>query len=221
MKIKTISGLLIIAVTLGVSLMGCGRVRPTMKTAGAMVQKELHRKYGIETEVEKVYEESGSQLFDRSTYQVELHLKGKSDKKFRAAVKVDGSKYMDDYSQLIYQPGFEKMVQEQIDALTDYPTTYEFHCLMIEEKYTKPSEWKMFINGARESVDVKFKVPLGEKHEEIAKEMTPFLEKLRTMGFSTTIEVYQDEKRILCVTASPRTDGIDYDEMLKWFRKTE
>ena len=218
MKIKTISGFLITAVVLGVSLMSCGRVRPTRKTAGAMVQKELHRKYGIETEVEKVYEESGSQLFDRSTYQVELHLKGKSDKKFRAAVKVDGSKYMDDYSQLIYQPGFEKMVQEQIDALTDYPATYELYCLMIEEKYTKPSDWRKYMSCAMVGVDVTFTAPSDANHEEIAKEMTPFLKKLRDIGFSASIEVDQNGKQILGVSSAPDTREIDYDEMLKWFR---
>ncbi len=218
MKIKTISGLLIIAVTLGVSLMGCGRVRPTKKTAGAMVQKELHRKYGIETEVEKVYEESGSQLFDRSTYQVELHLKGKSDKKFRAAVKVDGSKYMDDYSKLIYQPGFKKMVQEQIDKLTDYQATYEFHCLMIEEKYTKPSEWKLFAKDSRLSVYTKFEAPSEKTHEEIAKDMTPLLKELCERGLYVSIKVYQDGKEILFVANDSDGEEKDYKEILKWFR---
>lgn len=174
MKRKTIGFVMLLLITVGTGLMGCGTVRPTKQTAGAMVQKELYRKYGIETEVDKVYEESGSQLFDRSTYQVELHLKGKKDKAFRAAVKVDGSKYIDDYSKLIYQPGFKKMVQEQIDALTDYPATYEFHCLMIEEKYTKPSDWREYMSCASVGVDVTFTAPSDASHEEIAKEMTPF-----------------------------------------------
>ena len=142
MKIKTIYGLVIIAVTLGVSLIGCSKVRLTKKTAGAMVQKELHRKYGIETEIEGVQWVDGAYGLAQPSYEFELHVKGEKSKKFTASVTVSGDRCVDDYSKLIYQPGFKKMVQEQIGKLTDYQATYEFHCLMIEDKYTKPSEWK-------------------------------------------------------------------------------
>ena len=219
MKRKTIGFVMLLLITIGTGLMGCGTVRPTKQTAGAMVQKQLYQKYGIKTEVDKVYEESGSQLFDRSTYQVELHLKGKKDKAFRAAVKVDGSKYMDDYSWLIYQPKYEKMVQEELDQLPDYPATVDFHYLMVEENYTKPSEWRKYMDRAVVGVDVTCTAPSEATHEEIAKEMTRFLGKLREYGFSAVIKVYQKEKVILWVSASPRTKGIDYEEMLKEFRE--
>ena len=219
MKRKTIGFVMLLLITVGTGLMGCGTVRPTKQTAGAMVQKELYRKYGIETEVDKVYEESGSQLFDRSTYQVELHLKGKKDKAFRAAVKVDGSKYIDDYSKLIYQPGFEKMVQEQIDQLTDYSATYHFNGLMIEEKYTKPSAWRKYMDSACTSVTITFTAPSEATHEEIAREMTTFLEKMRELGFTTSIEVQQNGKEILGVLSAPNLRPIDYEEMLKEFRE--
>ena len=209
---------LLLLAAVGTGLMGCGRVRPTKKTAGAMVQKQLYQKYGIKTEVDKVYEESGSQLFDRATYQVELHLKGKKDKAFCAAVKVDGSKYIDDYSKLIYQPKYEKMVQEELDKLPEYPATVDFHYLMVEENYTKPSEWRKYMDSACTSVTITFTAPSEATHEEIAKEMTQFLGKLREYGFSAVIKVYQKEKVILWVSASPRTKGINYEEMLKEFR---
>ena len=218
MKRKTIGFVMLLLITIGTGLMGCGRVRPTKQTAGAMVQKQLYQKYGIKTEVDKVYEESGSQLFDRSTYQVELHLKGKKDKAFRAAVKVDGSKYIDDYSRLIYQPKYEKMVQEELDQLPEYPATVDFSYLMIEENYTKPSDWKKYLKKSV-NVFVEFTAPSEATHEEIAKEMTRFLGKLREYGFSAVIKVYQKEKVILWVSASPRTKGIDYEEMLKEFRE--
>ncbi len=219
MKRKTIGFVMLLLITVGTGLMACGTVRPTKQTAGTMVQKQLYKKYGIKTEVDKVYEESGSQLFDRSTYQVELHLKGKKDKAFRAAVKVDGSKYMDDYSWLIYQPKYEKMVQEELDQLPEYPATVNFHYLMVEENYTKPSEWRKYMDHAVVGVDVTFTAPSEATHEEIAKEMTRFLGKLREYGFSAVIKVYQKEKVILWVSASPRTKGIDYEEMLKEFRE--
>ena len=208
---------LLLLAAVGTGLMGCGRVRPTKQTAGAMVQKQLYQKYGIKTEVDKVYEESGSQLFDRSTYQVELHLKGKKDKAFCAAVKVDGSKYIDDYSKLIYQPKYEKMVQEELDKLPEYPATVDFSYLMIEENYTKPSDWKKYLKKSV-NVFVEFTAPSDETKEKIAKKMTPFLKKLRELGFSTSIEVQQNGKKILVVSSAPDTREIGYDEMLRWFR---
>ena len=218
MKRKTIGFVMLLLITVGTGLMGCGTVRPTKQTAGAMVQKQLYKKYGIKTEVDKVYEESGSQLFDRSTYQVELHLKGKKDKAFRAAVKVDGSKYIDDYSKLIYQPKYEKMVQEELDKLPEYPATVDFHYLMVEENYTKPSEWRKYMDSACTSVTITFTAPSEATHEEIAREMTTFLEKMRELGFTTSIEVQQNGKEILGVLSAPNLRPIDYEEMLRWFR---
>ena len=219
---KLLIGIILILFDMvGMSFMGCGShgvKKPTEKTAGVMVQKELYRKYGIKTEVDGVQWADGAYGLAQASYEVELHIKGDNSKKFTAAVTVSGDQYTDDYGMLIYQPGFEEMVREQIDELTDYSATYEFHCLRIGEKYTKASEWKEFADVSSLSVDVRFHVPCGITHEDIAKEMTPFLEKLRKTGFCTTIEVYQEGKRILRVTALPRSDGIDYDEMLRWFR---
>ena len=218
MKRKTIGFVMLLLITVGTGLMGCGTVRPTKQTAGAMVQKQLYQKYGIKTEVDKVYEESGSQLFDRSTYQVELHLKGKKDKAFRAAVKVDGSKYIDDYSKLIYQPKYEKMVQEELDQLPEYPATVDFHYLMVEENYTKPSDWKKYLKKAV-NVSVEFTVPADITKEEIAKRMTLFLKELRTFGFTASIGVQQNGQEILGVVSAPDLRPIDYEEMLQELKR--
>ena len=60
--------------------------------------------------------------------------------------------------------------------------------------------------------------PSDETKEEIAKEMTPFLKKLRKTGFSASITVYQDDKKILFAASAPNTREIGYNEMLRWFR---
>ncbi len=218
MKIKTIYGLVIIAVTLGISFMGCSRVRPTKKTAGAMVQKELFRKYGIETEVDGVHRESGTYAFSQENYDVDLHIKGDNSKAFTASVTASGDQYIDDYSKLIYNTVLENTVQEQIDELTDYPATYQLNYHMIEAAYTKPEDWKKYITSADVGVDVKLTAPSDATHEEIAGEMTPFLSKLRKTGFSASIKVYQNGKKILFAASSPDTREMDYDEMLQWFR---
>ncbi|SCW77607.1 hypothetical protein SAMN02910400_02369, partial [Lachnospiraceae bacterium C10] len=50
------------------------------------------------------------------------------------------------------------------------------------------------------------------------REMTTFLEKMRELGFTTSIEVQQNGKVILGVLSAPDLRPIDYEEMLKEFR---
>ncbi len=217
MKIKTLFGLLIIAVTLGVSLIGCSKVRLTKKTAGAMVQKELHRKYGIETEIEGVQWVDGAYGLAQPSYEFELHVKGEKSKKFTASVTVSGDRCVDDYSKLIYQPGFEKMVQEQIDKLIRYPSELQFNYLRIEENYTKPEDWKKYLRKSDVGVRVKLTAPSDATHEEIAKKVALFLQKICKEGFFISIYVYQDEKEILFVANSWDSERISYKEILGSF----
>ena len=218
MKRKTIGFVMLLLITVGTGLMGCGTVRPTKQTAGAMVQKQLYQKYGIKTEVDKVHLESGTYAFSQEAYDVELHIKGDRTRNFTASVTASGDSYVDNYSKLIYGGRLERIVKDQIDKIDGYSAEYQLSYHMIEAAYTRKDDWKKYILDAKVGADVTLTAPSDETKEKIAKEMTPFLKKLRKTGFSASITVYQDDKKILFAASSPDTREIGYDEMLRWFR---
>ena len=66
-------------------------------------------------------------------------------------------------------------------------------------------------------VRVKLTAPSDATHEEIAKKVALFLQKICKEGFFISIYVYQDEKEILFVANSWDSERISYKEILGSF----
>ena len=196
-------------------LTGCASFfAPLLKEeASRLIQKKLNSKYGIDTEIDDIYKDYGTYGFSEKFFRADLHLKDDPEKKFKASVSLSRKDYTDDYGSIIYNDKLTELVQEQLDKLNDYPSSFELRYDETDEQFDDPESWQEYVKYYV-TLFVELNAPSGASHKQIADVVTPFLTQMHDFGFHTAyINVNQDDQRILMLETDPFDEepkGYDY-----------